>query len=265
MSSMTDHGIIYANADPSNRKSSIIFHNKFILAPGTILTKITSTKVRKNIHSHLLTHKLIDSSANSKWKEIRNETYSVIHEDKRKQLQKSSATIAFIFNCKNISESIDSLLDGFQPDLNDGSITHSHDYDDNLAKVLISCFVILKLGSDTSAAEIPYHIVNWIGSVTTAATAVPINNRQNEHSTLAFRRINKLDKIASVSTPFANESFFKTINIGHIANIFGIQNCLLIATVPLVYGCEGGGVYNSNELSIYQPAEFLKVNKKNIF
>uniref|UniRef100_A0A182NZQ9 Peroxisomal leader peptide-processing protease n=1 Tax=Anopheles epiroticus TaxID=199890 RepID=A0A182NZQ9_9DIPT len=55
-----------------------------------------------------------------------------------------------------------------------------------------------------------------------------------------------LDEVLTVSTPFGDESFFNTFNIGHISNIFGEHECLLLLDTHLSSGCQGGAVYNHN-------------------
>lgn len=55
-----------------------------------------------------------------------------------------------------------------------------------------------------------------------------------------------LDEVVTVSTPFGDESFFNTLNVGHISNIFGDHECLLLLDTHLSSGCQGGAVYNRN-------------------
>ncbi|XP_049295761.1 uncharacterized protein LOC125770345 [Anopheles funestus] len=53
-----------------------------------------------------------------------------------------------------------------------------------------------------------------------------------------------LDKVVTVSTPFGDESFFNTLHVGHVSNIFGEQDCVLLLDTHLSSGCQGGAVYN---------------------
>ncbi|XP_040157606.1 uncharacterized protein LOC120897061 [Anopheles arabiensis] len=55
-----------------------------------------------------------------------------------------------------------------------------------------------------------------------------------------------LDEVVTVSTPFGDESFFNTLNVGHISNIFGDHECLMLLDTHLSSGCQGGAVYNRN-------------------
>lgn len=57
--------------------------------------------------------------------------------------------------------------------------------------------------------------------------------------------INKLDDVLTISTPFGMESFYKTMNIGKVSNVFGINSCLFTISNNLVNGCEGAAVINS--------------------
>uniref|UniRef100_A0A182KB85 Peroxisomal leader peptide-processing protease n=1 Tax=Anopheles christyi TaxID=43041 RepID=A0A182KB85_9DIPT len=55
-----------------------------------------------------------------------------------------------------------------------------------------------------------------------------------------------LDDVVTVSTPYGDESFFNTLNVGHISNSFGEHECLLLLDTHLSSGCQGGAVYNRN-------------------
>ncbi|XP_058121749.1 uncharacterized protein LOC131294916 [Anopheles ziemanni] len=55
---------------------------------------------------------------------------------------------------------------------------------------------------------------------------------------------NILDKVVAISTPFGNESFYNTVNVGHVTNMFGENDCLLLLDIQLSFGCQGGAVYD---------------------
>lgn len=216
-STTTDHALICPDNDADNRKSSIVY-KQFILAPGTILTNIIKeNKLQKNIKYHLLNSKVIISTE-KQWMDLRNETFTVIHEDQN-DLVRRKARLKYLFSSSNIYKSIKYILEGFKHyKVPSGQV--------ELQQLLISSFVILEFGDDNSNE-----------SIETLFALINENANGNE-------RINKLDTVTCVTTPFAHESFFKTVNVSKVANIFGVNNCLMIVSAPLVYGCEGGGVYD---------------------
>lgn len=217
----THHALVYPNSDVTNKKSSIIF-KKYIISTGTLLTNlILSNKLQTNVENHLTKKKLIIAGNDELWKDLEKETFVVIH-DSDGDLIRRKARLKYFFNSQNIFESVKEILSGFQ--------SYKMPFDQiNFHQLLVSSFVIFEfcdIKTNGSAAD------------ESLVDAIVEDVNGNE-------RLNKLDPVVSVTTPFAHESFFKTVNVSKVANIFGSNDSLLIIAAPLVYGCEGGAVYNS--------------------
>lgn len=217
----TNHAVIYPEYDVTNRKSAIVY-NEFIFSSGTILINlIQNKKLQKNIENHLKSNKIIITD-DKEWIELKNETFTTILEDNL-DLVRRKARLKYLFTSQNIYKSVNDILVGFR--------SYKIPFDEiELHQLLVSSFVILEFCDDNS----------YPSTKKTLITLMTEEIRRNE-------RINKLDTVTTATTPFAHESFFKTINVSKVANIFGFNNCLLIISAPLVYGCEGGGVYDGTQ------------------
>lgn len=216
----TSHALIYPVSDATNKKSSFMF-KEHIFTSGTILINlIQSKKLQKKIENHLLNNKVIIAAENG-WTDLKNENFLVIHENGN-DLVRRKARLKYLVKSENIFASIKDILAGFR--------SYKVPFDQiGIHQLLVSCFVILEFCDDNS-----------IQSTNESLIRVMTDDTNSDES------LNKLDTVICVTTPFAHESFFKTVNVSKVANIFGIENCLLIISAPLVYGCEGGGVYDSN-------------------
>lgn len=211
----TNHALIYPETDATNKKSSIMY-KEYIVSSGTILINLIQ---RKNIESHLMNNKII--IADDQWMDLKREIFIVIHTNEN-DLIRRKARLKYLFNSPDIHESINDILTGFR--------SYKVPFDQiGMHQLLVSSFVILEFCDENSFQSGDASLIN-----------VMTEDKNTNES------INKLDTVICVTTPFAHESFFETVNVSKVANIFGINNCLLIISAPLVYGCEGGGVYDSN-------------------
>lgn len=212
----TNHALIYPETDTTNKKSSIMY-NEYIVSTGTILINlIQRKKLQKNIESHLLNNKIIIADGDE-WMDLKSEIFVVIHANENGLIRRK-ARLKYLFNSPDIHESINDILAGFR--------SYKIPFDQiGMHQLLVSSFVILEFCDENSDASL-------------------INVMTEDGNT--NESINKLDTVICVTTPFAHESFFETVNVSKVANVFGINNCLLVISAPLVYGCEGGGVYDSN-------------------
>lgn len=217
----TNHALIHPEFDATNKKSAIIFE-KHIFTSGTILINLIQGKqLQDSIEKRLTNNEVIDAK-DSECIDLRNEAFVVIHECEN-DLVRRKARLKYLFNSRNIYESIKDILAGFR--------SYKVPFDQiELHQLLVSSFVILEFCDDNSRQSTEESLIN----------AMTVDTKSNES-------VNKLDTVVTVTTPFAHESFFKTVNVSRVANIFGLNNCLLIVSAPLVYGCEGGGVYDSNK------------------
>lgn len=216
----TSHALIHPQSDATNKKSAIIL-TKHIFSTGTILINlIERSKSQKNIENHLTNNKVINAK-DDEWIDLQKEVFIVIAEHKN-DLVRRKARLKYLFNSRNIYESIKDILVGFR--------SYKVPFDQiELHQLLVSSFVILEFCDDNS-----------VQSTEELINVMTEDTRSSES-------LNKLDTVITVTTPFAHESFFNTVNTSKIANIFGLNNCLLIISAPLVYGCEGGGVYDGNK------------------
>lgn len=103
------------------------------------------------------------------------------------------------------------------------------------------------------SAFVVLHIVDHPERDSTAAAADDNLRRRFEEAArhekdmncIRFRSVRRLDRIATVTTPFGNEVFFGALNEGSVANVFGRNDCVFVASQHLAAGCEGGAVYNA--------------------
>lgn len=253
------HGIVYGEMDPLVRKSCIIFQ-RYCLVPASVLlgsfNRIQSdikTSSNYDIQHSLRINRIVDAMHDQRCRDLAKYNFKVIHEQNEK-LYESDAFILYIFKCRNIWNSFNDILRNFvvRSKQNDGS-------SEKLMKsneLFLSSFVILRLKSNDQPIgkndDTPLMIFKEIIEMTDRRRST-IDNRRNQlnqqqtSDVLRMNKISKLENIESITTPFGNECFLNTNNVGRIANIFGHNKCLMVASMPLVNGCEGGAVYNKNQ------------------
>ena len=249
------HGIIFAENHPQNRKSAILFQNQYCLAPATVLLNAFNeyqnqvrTKSDHDLAKDLKINRIIDTVNDRRYRCLSKHNYKLIH-DRQDSLVSANAKILYIFKCKNIYNSFNDILQGFvaKSFSTTTSITvPTSTVDDDLHKLLLSSFVILTISTTPISDPIPpLDIFTKIVDSNTPHVCTGPKERNVE----VFRvsSVKKLENVESISTPFGNECFLNTINVGKVANIFGDSKCLMVASMPLVYGCEGGAVYNRHK------------------
>ncbi|XP_055308925.1 peroxisomal leader peptide-processing protease [Sitodiplosis mosellana] len=239
------HGIIYGESDPLFRKSCVIFSDQYCLAPASLLLNSfenirneVNTSADFDILKDLKFNRIIDSNASQRYHCLAKYNYKIVYEH-NDVLYKSDATISKIFKCRNIWNSFNDILRNFV------ARTSANNESNNLHKLLLSSFIIFKmrvkdeanLGDNSSSLVIFNDITKSVFK----------KGPQHHCEKLPMNVIRKLENIESISTPFGNECFLNTINVGRIANIFGDNKCLMVASMPLVNGCEGGAVYNKDK------------------
>lgn len=255
------HGIIFSENDPINRKSCIIFKNVYCLAPATILlsrfqdyqNEVKSCS-NHDFYKDLRINRLIDTNTDTRYRTLLNHNFKLIHE-KDDTLYESNAFIVNIFKCRNIWNSFNDILRGFV-----AKSVHNieNDNPNDLHKMLLSSFVILRIKEtvdrrmnlvERNNKHSKTNVFSEILSCISIQDNDDLDHTVSSENVLRMNNVKKLECIESVTTPFGNECFLNTINVGKIANIFGDNKCLMVASMPLVNGCEGGAVYNkSNEL-----------------
>lgn len=201
--------LINAIDNPTNRKSAIILNGKFILAPAAIVfpSIIGASDIEKRLSNFEVVNLATDGPH---YHTILQKRYVIVSKNSgTKQLSKSLATVRHIFNCRRINVVFDDILTGMQP------------IGEN--RLSISSFVVLQIEGQ------------------------PIGIQPFESTHICREHVQKLNSVYSVTIPFANECFFDTINVGKIANVFGENGCVMVASMPLVTGCEGGAVFNRQQ------------------
>lgn len=260
------HGIIFEeNASPS-RKSCVIFNNIYCLAPATVLLnsfpqyqqEIKQQSPDYDLYKALKSNRHIDTSADRRYSVLQSHQFKIIYEKRAEALYESSAVIVHIFKCRNIWNSFNDILRGFVAKSPGKSASHNDSSDrgisksyingnaNELHKLLLSSFVILRLKQKHDG---PGH-VNSVPLKVFTEIVKCLRDGDDASATMgAFssNNVSKLEQIESFTTPFGNECFINTINVGKIANIFGDNKCLMVASMPLVNGCEGGAVYNKKQ------------------
>lgn len=233
------HGIVHSELDTAARKSCVIFNRRYCLAPASVLissfdhiqNEIKQT-VDYDILHNLKINRIIATNGDQRSSALNKYKFKIIYEH-QDILYESDAHIVNIFKCRNIWNSFNDILRNF--------VVRSAKYENNdLQKLLLSSFIILRMSSVGGIQEeTPLSIFKEITTMT-----ANYNKRTNVFYT---SNIQKLENIESISTPFGNECFLNTINVGRIANIFGDNKCLMVASMPLVNGCEGSAVYNKSQ------------------
>lgn len=245
------HGIIYGEMDPLVRKSCIIFNRRYCLAPASVLLGsfnriLSDIKITADydIQHSLRINRIIDTMRDERCRNLVKFNFKIVHEHNEK-LYESDAFIVNIFKCRNIWNSFNDILRNF--------VVRSikNDESNEMHKLLLSSFVILRLKSNAQTneqiADAPLTIFEEITGMTIQHKQQQQQQQLPSNVQLRLNTIRKLENIESISTPFGNECFLNTINVGRIANIFGDNKCLMVASMPLVNGCEGGAVYNKRQ------------------
>lgn len=266
------HGIIFAERDPQNRKSSVLFNNKYCLAPATVLLNIfeecrreIQSTAKRDLKKDMRINRIVDTTNNRQYRSLSNYKFKIIHEH-RGRLYESSARILYIFKSRNILNSFNDILRGYVsrsvsstvPAASTDASVPKLTADEDVHKLLLSSFVLLMLAPhEINAGEeaylssdILYNIMNENNEDGYRERDCATNRNKEKCEDIGILRMNgvrKLENLESISTPFGNECFLNTINVGKVANIFGDSNCLLVASMPLVFGCEGGAIYNSSK------------------
>lgn len=264
MAPYRQHGIVFAERDPQNRKSSVVFNNKYCLAPATLLINIfeecrqeIQTASSRDLKKDLRINRIVDTTNNRQYRCLGQQQFKFIHEQSNK-LYESNARILYIFKSRNIWNSFNDILRCYVarsiPVRDNSKALPTIGADDDLHKLLLSSFVILilsphQIGANEKlylSSDILYNIMNDETDIG-ANDQTRFAQSTEDIGILRLNTVKKMENLESFSTPFGNECFLNTINVGKVANIFGDNNCLLVASMPLVFGCEGGAIYNSSK------------------
>lgn len=230
----TDHAIVYATGTPQNRRSAVTLAGGHAIVPASVLPAgVLTAKVGKRLTAALLNGLLVDARDNS-WLALRALTMRVVQKSAG-VLCNTEAIVRFVFNCGNITDSIVGLLDGFEPGAADWRCSNksSPRGEFTLGQCELSAFVVLEMLRPSEVAD-----------QSLERMFETLASREKSSRVLPMRPVQILDRVASVTTPFTNEVFFKSIHMGSVANVFGTNDCLFVVSQALVAGCDGGAVYN---------------------
>ncbi|XP_053688200.1 peroxisomal leader peptide-processing protease [Sabethes cyaneus] len=209
-----NHGIIYCRTGFS-KSSAIIFPNGLILTSGLVLLQATnSTDALCKIPDEAL----IQLEDHPELYQLRDLDFGVITENSKNELTEFKAQVAFIVYSKSIEATIRNFSS--LKFLVDGRYKNVAEY----SKYFSTFLLLQKSGTKISAVQMKHSF--WYLMNSTSC------------------QLNLLEEITCITTPFGNEHFINTVSYGHVANIFGSNNCLALLNVQTAFGCEGGGVYD---------------------
>ncbi|XP_058831910.1 uncharacterized protein LOC131690278 [Topomyia yanbarensis] len=212
---LPQHGIIYCGAG-SQKYSAIIFPNGLVLTTGLILLQIP---ISKEVEVKLFDRNFICINDTPELHSLQAIDFTIIKEDAHGQLIEKTARIAFTLCSKAVEQVIKFSFGGLQ-------FLHGdkYRYMTECCHYFSTCLLFQYSEDNLSTANIK----NFFEYL--------FNNIQSD--------LKIMDEIVCVNTPFGNEHFLNSITYGHVANIFGRNNCLTLLNVPTAFGCEGGGVYD---------------------
>lgn len=230
----TDHAIVHVSQTPHNRRWAVTFDDSHALVPLSVLLGSLTAKTDKRLAAALLTGQFVNvQNTSPDWRELQELRLCLVHKSKH-ILQTVDARIRYVFNCANIANAVNQFLDGFEPMIGSDLKENNQQVSTiGLEQCALSAFVLLELNeNDASMKRALPDLIRALISKDSTTNAIH------------YRAIQRLDRVATVTTPFSNEVFFRSINVGSVANVFGHNDCLFVASQTLVSGCDGGAVYN---------------------
>uniref|UniRef100_A0A182WMB4 Peroxisomal leader peptide-processing protease n=1 Tax=Anopheles minimus TaxID=112268 RepID=A0A182WMB4_9DIPT len=206
------HGTIFCTSG-SHKASAILLDNELVITSGLILSDNESCVEQL---SNAVTHSpIVEVGTN----DISKLDFRVVckHEN---VLREQPARAYHIVYSRRVRECLETMLDGLHVCIN-GDMKPVRGYATLFASIVV-------LSTNVSKR------VSW------DRVKLALERLQPSGS----ERAKLLDKVVAVSTPFGDESFFNTLHVGHVSNIFGEQDCVLLLDTHLSSGCQGGAVYN---------------------
>lgn len=236
--SRIDHAIAYDTSTPHNRRSAFTLAGRHALVPASVLFGGSLTaQTGKRLAASLLSGHFVDTHAGGDaWSELRSLKLRLVQKSAG-GLYSTDASVRYVFNCANIADAVIGLLDGFEPTT--AAAAYSRGFNQSTTSAFgmgqceLSAFVVLDMQQE--AGGIDHSLERMLESMI---------RREKDAHTVHIRQVQRLDRVASVTTPFTNEVFFESINMGSVANVFGTNDCLFVVSQALVAGCDGGAVYN---------------------
>ncbi|XP_053674107.1 peroxisomal leader peptide-processing protease [Anopheles nili] len=216
ISSSLEHGTIFCTTG-EHKASAIFLNENIVITSGLILgdNEEYATKLSETVSNC----PVVDVSKLPDLQEISQLDFRVVSKHNC-VLREQAVKAYYIVYSQRVKECLENILDGLQICFN-GETRPIRAYNTLYASLII-------LSTNSSSVASWEHIKLKLNNLKPPCCDSP----------------KLLEKVVTVSTPFGNESFLNTINVGHITNIFGEQDCVLLLNNHLSFGCQGGAVYN---------------------
>ncbi|XP_055627563.1 peroxisomal leader peptide-processing protease [Toxorhynchites rutilus septentrionalis] len=234
MLSYPNNGIIYC-PNGTHRNSAVILQNDLILTSGLILLQVPQYKIQD--HESFKNYNFIDVREYDEFGSMHEIDFRVILKTNENTYVEKKAVIICLLYSKDIDDAISMHFKNLKFLVHE-EYKHISEY----SKYFSSFLLLQYRNSNLSTLEI-----------------------ESRFRIIARHAPNPLapsEEIVCVSTPFGNELFLNSVSYGHVANLFGKDNCLGLLNISTAFGCEGGGIYDKdiNLRSILLGSSFVSQN-----
>ncbi|XP_050074499.1 uncharacterized protein LOC126562119 [Anopheles maculipalpis] len=212
------HGTIFCTTG-SHKASAIFLDNELVITSGLILSDNESHA--ETLNNAVKNSPIVECNKSGELRQIFELDFRIVckHDN---VLQERAARACYLVHSRRVKECMEKMLEGLHVCIN-GDLKPVRLY----ASLFASIFIMT-----TNLSE----------PISLDQIKVVFESLQSPGREM----LKLLDKVVTVSTPFGDESFFNTFHVGHVSNIFGEQDCLLLLDTHLSSGCQGGAVYSSN-------------------
>lgn len=224
--------------------SGILFGEDHVLTSASlILTNAVETKDKKvvDLIKRLSEQELLDFEVvKGAFKRLNDLTVLYIDQQSG-ELKEVPGQIRFLFNSRNAMTVLGKVLSGFQ-----SSGVGDVSMDSSQMSTILSTFLLITIRP----------------SATTLESKSEIQGNIMRHSGMQAK-FHKGESIYTKTTPFGHQSFFDTKNHGIVSNILDETGSVMILSMPLCSGSEGGGVFTLNKdklIGVILTAEVLHNN-----
>ncbi|XP_049542184.1 uncharacterized protein LOC125955226 [Anopheles darlingi] len=212
-----NHGTVFYTSG-GHKTSAVFVGEEFVITSALIFSD--NVEYAKTIADAVLQTPLVEISKTRWLQNLYQLDFRIVRKNGN-DLQERRVRACHIVHSRRAKACLENLLNGLQVCL-DGEAKPMQDY-----SALYSSFLIL-----TTSSSVPL----WRS---VSALLKQVTGRNDVSLKL-------LDKVVAISTPFGNESFFNTVNVGHVCNILDDEGCVLLLDVPLNPGSEGGALYDQS-------------------
>ncbi|KAL5287057.1 TYSND1 family protein [Megaselia abdita] len=181
-----------------------IFDNQIVLAPGSVLENfIRSSKSTEVLESLMKNEPILLPEGKT--------SFTVKYRDKKSDLRSFHVCEVKLLTTVFCAD-LFTLLESFIPE-----------FLDNISQYLKSYFLVLRIGSEKVSVENRFLYFF----------------RESQRN----RKLQILDDVLTVSTPFNNEAFYSTVHLAKVANVK--NGMLFVMSNSMPKDCEGCPVFNS--------------------